>query len=786
MANIVSYIESSVEYIPYSQLFDNFIYVDSQNGLPADQAQVGYPNKPFRYLQDAVAAMQDISATNPVGNTIVLQSGTVDHSDYGNINFTKTGCVLGLNGATVTAVKDGLPVGGTIAVTNGSGTVIGTGTSFLTQVQVSSQLNIAGVYYTVSAVTDNTTISLEANYAGSTASGLTVTCKTYYYFNHTAGIKMQNVIFNNHGGSYFGNISSIVELNMQDCRWQNGYSGIWQLDAVFLPITCGFQQLRIKGCTFDTLLGAAIRLSGTVWQDGVYMQDIEIFDVHRRGIQLGSNDDQSVQTYRPDMFFSNILMNGVISNNSSAFGLIVYGTYYHISNCTIRNVVRLDGGTDCSGIYTKATYGVIDSVIVVDSGSGEASINIKGRTFNDVQKLTFSGMTNGVTTFTLAVPLGSMPYPYTSNITYDASTYGAFSTMATTMQTQLAALANVGSGNVLVAVSSYSTLEISIEFIGTLAGSSVGDVLYTSTAGTITFNNDNKSKGYQNILSNFQVLQTPAALFPCQGVAIKCEKIFITNGFISGTRNAIYNASGEFDRYGEINGVQIYDIYEVTGSASAISISSNSEGYRIRNVRINGVRSGSGANCYGIRPRKTGDYLDIEGNRIENIAGSSGACVFINEDNNAPITALRIANNEFINTAWGVRLAGPVAKLNLVNNDFISIATDKWVQWTVLPTVTSLNGQVGLVTNCVGEASIAASQTSVTVTPSPFGAPKSKSVWSKNWIDLTAHQDTTATGQPYISAVNDTTGAFTISVPIAPVGSPLLVGWRADITNVNF
>lgn len=69
-----------------------------------------------------------------------------------------------------------LPPGltGTVAVTNGSVDVVGTGTTFTTQTEVGSKLVIAGVTYTVLSITDNTHLKLTASYAGATASGLSL------------------------------------------------------------------------------------------------------------------------------------------------------------------------------------------------------------------------------------------------------------------------------------------------------------------------------------------------------------------------------------------------------------------------------------------------------------------------------------------------------------------------------------------------------------------------------------------------------------------------------------
>lgn len=63
---------------------------------------------------------------------------------------------------------------GTVAVTNGSQTVTGTGTSWLAEITVGDLFIVVGdnVSYQVAAVVSDTEITLNANYAGTTGSAL--------------------------------------------------------------------------------------------------------------------------------------------------------------------------------------------------------------------------------------------------------------------------------------------------------------------------------------------------------------------------------------------------------------------------------------------------------------------------------------------------------------------------------------------------------------------------------------------------------------------------------------
>lgn len=72
-------------------------------------------------------------------------------------------------------IKDTKAVTGTVAVTNDSSDVTGSGTSFLTEVASGQTLVIAGNEYRIASIVSDTALKLVSAYGGSTASGLTVT-----------------------------------------------------------------------------------------------------------------------------------------------------------------------------------------------------------------------------------------------------------------------------------------------------------------------------------------------------------------------------------------------------------------------------------------------------------------------------------------------------------------------------------------------------------------------------------------------------------------------------------
>lgn len=97
----------------------------------------------------------------------------------GNINNTNPGNVrVGGAGAAPTAVVHArgnlsLPLTGTVAVTQNSATVTGSGTAFNTDFSVGDSIKVGSEVFTVSAIASATSLTLDSNYLGTTASGVT-------------------------------------------------------------------------------------------------------------------------------------------------------------------------------------------------------------------------------------------------------------------------------------------------------------------------------------------------------------------------------------------------------------------------------------------------------------------------------------------------------------------------------------------------------------------------------------------------------------------------------------
>jgi hypothetical protein len=136
-------------------------------------------------LEVAETTINTISGnvTNTSGSTTVTGSGTsfLTQLNVGqNIIFSNqiatsyTIATISSNTSlTLTANFTG-NFTGTVAATNGSPIITGTGTSFQSQLIPGQTFLISGVSYTIGYVASATSLTLTTNYAGSTASGLTI------------------------------------------------------------------------------------------------------------------------------------------------------------------------------------------------------------------------------------------------------------------------------------------------------------------------------------------------------------------------------------------------------------------------------------------------------------------------------------------------------------------------------------------------------------------------------------------------------------------------------------
>jgi len=136
------------------------------------------PAYSFLYLDDII--FSGCTRPNPNLLTITKSFATnpVAVNGTSNLTFTITNSnatsTASLTGISFTDTLPLLTLQGTVAVTNGSPTITGTGTAFRTQLAANSIISISGVSYTVLSITSDTLLTLTANYAAATTSGLSI------------------------------------------------------------------------------------------------------------------------------------------------------------------------------------------------------------------------------------------------------------------------------------------------------------------------------------------------------------------------------------------------------------------------------------------------------------------------------------------------------------------------------------------------------------------------------------------------------------------------------------
>jgi|GEM_PF-383273 len=136
-----------------------------------------YSGQPFAVTVNAMnGAATPLLVQNYDGGTVFAKAVTLTPADsVGGAAIASGVGSLNTGGATAASFRKGTTnILGTVAVTNGSATVTGTGTSFLSQLAAGNVVCLSGKCYTVLTIASNTSLTLTSNYVGATASGQTL------------------------------------------------------------------------------------------------------------------------------------------------------------------------------------------------------------------------------------------------------------------------------------------------------------------------------------------------------------------------------------------------------------------------------------------------------------------------------------------------------------------------------------------------------------------------------------------------------------------------------------
>jgi MSHA biogenesis protein MshQ len=144
------------------------VTLPSQNVINVDSATA------YTAAYPAVTTAASVAA----GSTIYLRAVVSD--PFGSFDITSATVGVTDSGGTPILTPGGL-LTGTLAATNGSPTITGTGTSFTTALVAGDVLAMPGGCFTVLSIASNTSLTLSTNYTGTTASGMQAGTKAAGY-----------------------------------------------------------------------------------------------------------------------------------------------------------------------------------------------------------------------------------------------------------------------------------------------------------------------------------------------------------------------------------------------------------------------------------------------------------------------------------------------------------------------------------------------------------------------------------------------------------------------------
>lgn len=147
-------------------------------------------------IQDAIDAVNAAG-----GGTVVLQNGT--HTPGQDITLYSKITLQGQNGDStiidfsggsyqIKGIGSGAYTTGTVSVTNNGTTVTGSGTTWSGNVTVGQYILLAGIWYPISAVTDNTHLTIGVPFADVDQSGVTYTAATILSNIHLNALTIRN------------------------------------------------------------------------------------------------------------------------------------------------------------------------------------------------------------------------------------------------------------------------------------------------------------------------------------------------------------------------------------------------------------------------------------------------------------------------------------------------------------------------------------------------------------------------------------------------------------------
>ena len=283
------------------------------------------------------------------------ESGSINTSDYN----------LAINSSLT----------GTLTATNGSATVTGSGTLFVSELTFGDIITLSGVAYTVQSVASNTSLTLTANFAGTTSSSLT----------SVASLRPAAI-----DGTYAG-------LTVREF-------GISSANSITTTTTPAI--IKVSLGPLAKYPGYYVNNDGFL-DDAIYIQDSKFYQSHSYVIKI----DQSLNTYKT-----------IVKNLIHPSGMAIFGEYdlrnEFTINTTIESLIKILSITVSDSATSGTNLEIKDISKIINSIAYDHTLN-DGYTLDDdtVGTVDYTGtlLNRTLPYFNIAKPLGT-------NATYAGAT----------------------------------------------------------------------------------------------------------------------------------------------------------------------------------------------------------------------------------------------------------------------------------------------------------------------------------------------------------------------------
>ena len=365
------------------------------------------------------------AAVTAGAQSIFIRNGTYNEnaialSDGAFLLGETAGAVIldfGAAAASLTADGNGgtKETAGTIAVTNGSTAVVGTGTTF-TNLSAGDYILIGCVFYEIDTITNDTNLDLVEAYEGVTASGLSYQAHTMF-----SGVQMENIVVQN---------STSNGLLLRACRASTLTNVEANNCSTGVAITdCGETVVTSLRSQFNTVNGVTVTDSYALT-----VVESELTNNTQHGIQVAgtsncinlvgcncnNNDDDGVHVtgtsqsvHLTNCQASMNVINGVETTASVLDVTVVAGTASSNGNDGLSNVADQFKATGCTtnnngrhGIYSNGDDGILtsnnstgntSSGILLDTGCQRTIVSSNNVRANTGTNLSNTGLSNVIT-----------------------------------------------------------------------------------------------------------------------------------------------------------------------------------------------------------------------------------------------------------------------------------------------------------------------------------------------------------------------------------------------------